>query len=189
MSLGVDELINILENSSLEERQQIIEQLAKSENDIVELLISILNKDNARQSWLAASGLAYIEDDRVVPSLLAALVNVNDAVKSMLLEILGDLGDQQAIHPLIDMLNSKNVVVQMATVQALAKIGDRRSVTPLMAALEYTESSSLRYTIIEALGVLGDSQAIELIQRYESDENHHVRRRVERALHKLTAKK
>jgi len=183
-----DELLSILENLSLSEREHIIEQLVKSEDDIVELLVSIVRNNDGRQSWLAASALSHIEDDRVIPALISALSksNLSDATQVMLIEMLGDKGDMQVLCPLIKMLNSKNLVVQMATIQALIKLPDNRSILALMTLLEQTESSSLRYTIIEALGDLGISQAIELIQRFRNDEDHHVRRRVERALEKLT---
>ena len=54
-----------------------------------------------------------------------------------------------------------------------------------MALLKNAESGALRYTIIQALGVIGDPQAIDLIRSYQNDEDHHVRNRVEIALSRL----
>jgi HEAT repeat protein len=188
MAIKMNELIRLLENSTSSEREKIIEQFVIHKNDVVPLLISILNNNSERQSWLAAIALAHIEDSRVISALIAALPNLNDVVQGMVIGILGDLKNEEAIRPLIKTLNSQNVFVQIASVRALAKIACSSSVRPLLAALEQAETPSLRYTLIEALGDFDDPQAIEAIQRYKNDEDRRVRRRVEHTLNKLTAR-
>ena len=56
-----------------------------------------------------------------------------------------------------------------------------------MQLLPKAEAGSLRYTIIQTLGVLGDPQAIDLIRNYLDDPDHHVRSRAEVALDRLGA--
>jgi HEAT repeat protein len=67
----------------------------------------------------------------------------------------------------------------------LGRLGDRRAVDYLLAELRRTESSTLRYTLIRALGNLGDPRAVEAIMSFEFDENHHVRAHAQRALSQL----
>lgn len=186
-AITIDELIEVLKGSySHGEQEQAIQQLVSLKSNAVEALIATLNSNHGRQSWLAAKALARIEDSRVVPALISSLSILNRSLQGMIIELIGSLQDKRAVLPLIKILNGEDVILQLASIQSLRKIGDTRAVKALLTNLKKTESSSIRYTIIETLGDLGDSQVIEPIRRYKDDENHHVRRRVERALEKLS---
>jgi HEAT repeat protein len=95
------------------------------------------------------------------------------------------LGDRRAVDPLIDALNNALPSMQITIAQALGRLRDGRSVSPLIECLHKADSSSVRYTIIEALGELGDPHAINAIRQFRDDPDHHVQRRVETALRNL----
>jgi HEAT repeat protein len=78
-------------------------------------------------------------------------------------------------------------MVQLQIVGSLEKIGSRRAVATLMTLLRETDSSALRHTLIQALGIIGDPQAADLIRSFQDDEDYHVRKRVAAALERLSA--
>src|SRR5258708_25679220 len=92
---------------------------------------------------------------------------------------------QEAVEPFLEAIPRCRLVVQMSLIIALGRLRDSRSVEPLSRFLESTDSSELRYTLIEALGVLGDRNVIPLISKFQNDPNHHVRERVTMALEQL----
>lgn len=186
MTVKISKLIEMLEDSySHDEQEQAIELLVSVGVDAIEPLIVTINGNQGRQSWLAAKALARIEDSRVVPALISALPMLSRALQGMIIELLGTLRDKRAVLPLIQILNGEDTVLQLVSIQALRRIGDTRALKSLLVILENTESSGVRYTIIETLGELGDSRVVEPIRQYKDDANHHVRRRVKRALEKL----
>ena len=185
MAVEVQELINRLADASLSEQRQTMEQLVALGADAVAPLIIVMNSSRGQQAALAAKVLSRIEDQRVVPALLSALANMNRVLQTMVINLLGELRDERALLPLLELLDSPDSLLQMGAIQALREFHDLRCVAPLIRALELTKSPSIRYTIIEVLGELGDPCAVEPIRCYKNDEDHHVRRRVEVALEKL----
>ena len=70
--------------------------------------------------------------------------------------------------------------------QALGRLADSRSIDALLNVMQTTDSPAVRYTAIEALGLIGDRRVIEPIRLYLNDASQHVRSRVEAALERLS---
>ncbi len=92
---------------------------------------------------------------------------------------------ERAVDPLLAVLPHCQPVVQVSIVHTLETIGSCKAVKPLMDLLVSTSYDTLRYTIIQALGTIGDPTAAELVRQYQDDANHHVRERASRALKQL----
>ena len=127
----------------------------------------------------------YAEPDRF-ELLVHTLHARNPIVGAMAVERLEQYGEQ-AVGRLCDALPACHALVQLRVIAALECIGSRQAVPCLMDLLGTAASGSLRYTAIQALGVIGDPVAIDLIRSFADDEDHHVRDRVKIALERLNA--
>jgi bilin biosynthesis protein len=140
--------------------------------------------DMAASIQAAEQIIAMSFDDRHFHALIRLISAPNPLVSEMALQRLEDYGEA-AVEPLIEVLAQSNPTIQLVIVRALERLGSRKAVEPLMAVLKRTEYASLRYTVIQALGTLGDPLAIDLIKSFASDPDHHVRKRVQDALKSL----
>lgn len=150
----------------------------------VEPLITAMKTGTKRQCYEAAHILAQIDDERWVVPMQEALTSPNVLLAEAAAIALERYG-QRSIEGYLRALPNSHPIVQLRIVSALERIGDRRAVIPLIALLSVAASPSLRCAIIQALGILGDSQAAALIRSFENDADHHVRERVAIALQRL----
>ena len=94
---------------------------------------------------------------------------------------------EQAVAPLLATLPDCHAFVQVGIVATLERIGSRSVVKVLMEVLRKTEYTTLRYMIIQALGSLGDPDALELVQSFSDDPDYYVRGRTQVAIRQLSA--
>jgi HEAT repeat protein len=99
--------------------------------------------------------------------------------------LLGSLSDERVQVALCDALSDKLELIRVSAAQALGRSGDKRMVDCLLDALVTARSEMFLYTIIEALGELGDPTVIPTIRQYLADPNRNIRSRAEQALDKL----
>lgn len=178
-------LIESLDDRDLEKRNQAEQQLAALGSEAVEPLIATMLGGQGPKSWISAKLLAKIDDERRVPALIQALESPNPIVRQIAADLLGGLGDQRAIEPLLARLDDGKILVKLWAVTSLGKLRAVRAFDPLCRLLENADSSTLCYTVIEALGNLGDPRAIRYILPYQEDEDRHIQTRAHDALKKL----
>lgn len=118
--------------------------------------------------------------------LCAALLSLNPVVGSSAAEALEGYGEA-AIMPLIRAIDAAHILVKLRVIRALDAIGSPQAVRPLLALLKSTGHVPVRYTLIEALGNLGDASLAGVLRPYLDDADHHVREKTQAALEKLTA--
>ena len=75
-------------------------------------------------------------------------------------QALGRIRDTSSVPNLIGALQGEHVMVSEAAVVALGALADRRAVSPLAALLRRSRPSPLRVAAAEALGRIGDSEAV-----------------------------
>jgi HEAT repeat protein len=144
------------------------------------------NTDMQTSIW-AAEQLTRMEPDVRLFEVLTRLMHAsNPLVAQMAIKRLEGYGGM-AVESLLDALGKCSPMIQISITCTLERIGSRKAVEPLMAALAKAEYPSLRYTIIHALGTLGDPAAIDLIRSFAEDADHHVRQRVQTALESFAA--
>ena len=118
--------------------------------------------------------------------LVTALDSRNQLVGMKAAEALESYG-KAAVGPLLRAIDEARILVKERIVRALGVIGSPQAVAALVDLLHTTGEVSMRYTIIEALGNLGDSSLVELLRPYLDDGDHHVREKTQIALEKLTS--
>lgn len=116
--------------------------------------------------------------------MVEALASPYFLIAELAARTLGNYGER-AVEPLVAMLPSCHVLVQVGIVATLEHIGSRDVVKPLMELLKTTGYTTLRYTIIQALGSLGDPVAVDLIRSFSDDLDYHVKERVKITLKQL----
>jgi phycocyanobilin lyase subunit alpha len=110
---------------------------------------------------------------------------------------LGKLGDLRAVPPLIECLNCPDFYVREAAAQALEMLRDPRGVSGLIKLLDGGLAAAVEVpgkphlvqpydAILEALGTLGATEAIELIKPFLDHAVPRVQYAAARALYQLT---
>jgi phycocyanobilin lyase alpha subunit len=110
---------------------------------------------------------------------------------------LGKLNDLRAVEPLIGCLQSDDYYVRESAAQSLEALGDRRAVEPLVTLLSGGVEAAVKVegkphlvqpyeAIIEALGTIGATTAVEAIRPFLRHEFAKIRYAALRALYQLT---
>lgn len=179
-------LLAALGSPILAEQQAAKVALLEAGELAIDWLTQAVQTQNSPTKWTAAGVLAEIKHPRSF-SLMNDWLHGSDA-------LLADIAvggiqayGQEGVAALIDALPHAHIITQIKIVGVLETSGDLRAVEPLTEILLSTESSTLRHTVIQALGVLGDTRSIDVIRRFENDPEHHTRTRVQRALQRLEA--
>jgi HEAT repeat protein len=105
--------------------------------------------------------------------------------RRMTAKYLGDLGAQEAVKPLIRLLSADDVGMRSQAADSLSKIGATEAVPELLKRLRLEERFAPRAWTIEALGRLGDSQAVEPLCKLLSDDHVLIRQAAAEALGKI----
>ena len=181
----MQKLIDALDDINYEVRQKAKSALLDLDRElIVDDLIEAVYSKTPRKCWEAVSLLTRMRVDRAIPAFADALHSSNEMLSQVAARSLVQFG-ACSVPVLVDALDGAANMTSVQIVKALEEIGDDIAVPALLRLLERTESSVVRYTTIEALGVLGDEEIISHIQVHADDPDHHVRERVDIALRKL----
>jgi HEAT repeat protein len=139
------------------------------DESVVKPLIASLIANSQLVSVQRAIQAALLEiGNAAVEPLIEALSDDNDVARTVVAEVLGELGDARAEDPLIEILSQVSVGVTnprnnlLRTVaSALGNIGDPRAVKPLIDALKQLRDVGIRIAAASALGKIGDPLAVD----------------------------
>ncbi len=153
--------------------------------------------------WL---GKFRIDNSEAVEALLAALEDEEDRapdggypLRRNAARALGKIGDQSAVDPLTRCLNFPDYYVREAAAQALESLDDSRCIPALIGLLAGGVESATRVlgkphlvqpyeAVIEALGTLHATEAIEYIEPFTQHPTEKVKYAAARAMFQLTGK-
>lgn len=142
-------------------------------------IIAVLKKyknDSLQVSWAAIEALGKIRNPVAVEPLIALLKDSDETFRSKAIEALGKIGDRRAVEPLVRVLKDTDGYMREVSAHALGNINDPRVVQPLIAALQKSNNSSFRRSVVWSLGQINDPRvAAVLITVLEQDENDEVR--------------
>jgi HEAT repeat protein len=178
--------IEDLDSTDFDVRQAAKDELLAAGSAVIEPLIAATQVLTQRRCWEAASILVQIDDPRAAQALKVAFKSGHPILAQTAIRGLVRYGGRFTTV-LVEALPNSRELIQLEIVQALEEIGARTAVSALMTLLRTAESSVLRYTIIQALGVLGDPKAVALIRTFQNDEDHHVRKRANIAIERLAS--
>lgn len=176
-------LIDELMNPDYRRSQEAKDSLIALRRRAVLPLLQAMSTQSYKHLWLIITVLERIGDPEAVPGIISCLHYDNTAIQAAAAHCLGSLGDERAIAPLLNFIDThteSSAVIWV--IEALGRLRAYQAVDRLIRLTRDTDSSVIRYTAIEALGYIGDRRAIDVIKACTTDENHHVRARVEKAL-------
>jgi len=151
--------------------------------------------------WLGRFRVATPES---IDALIAGLVDESDRtveggypLRRNAARALGKLGDVRAVPALMRCLDCDDFYVREAVIQSLAMLGDRSCVSALMSFLvnrsevPQAQSDSINLpqpynAILEALGMLGATEAVPLIEPFLSHPVEMLQYAAARAMYELT---
>jgi HEAT repeat protein len=170
---AVEALIHTLNHPQPEARAYAAEALGKiGRPEAVQPLLALLHDTEWECRVAAVQALAQL---RVAEPLIAAIDDC--ALRKVVIEALGQLGDRRATEPLVALLHDEGCKgyqwSRFDVARALGRIGDPRAVRPLLA---YAEEEARRFgssgafalnlIAVEALGQIGDPEVLPILQSW-----------------------
>jgi len=160
-------LLAALDANDRPQRDQAIKRAAQEENP--DALVSMMGdgdhsvRRNAAMEALARGGA------RSIPALLRALRSEDPEVVMFACNILGRNRDPAAVPHLVSLLEHPDANVAQAVIDALAQLRATVAVGSLVKALD--RDPWLRYSAVDALGEIGDPQAVGPLVALLDDES------------------
>jgi PAS domain S-box-containing protein len=134
--------------------------LALSDTDVSDILIEFLNDDDTELRIYSAQMLAERNTPKVIAALIWALDDKDINVRYHAIESLGKLRAFQAVDRLAEIALSRDFFIAFPAIDALKSIGDNRAFRLIYPLID---DETLGQPVIEALGELGDSDAIPFL--------------------------
>ncbi|NIM13846.1 MAG: hypothetical protein GTO45_17520 [Candidatus Aminicenantes bacterium] len=204
----VELIISALKDCDSNVRWKAVDTLCRiGDTRAVEPLIDTLKDSNNYVRWCAAEALGELGDVRAAAPLINALRD--EYVRKRAKEALDKIADGRAVDPLIKALKNNDYYIQLTAAKTLEKFGwkpandielavylivkedweklpfiGKPAVAPLINALKDGDYL-VRRNAAEALGKIGDAEAVELLINALKDEDYFVRSNAAGALGKI----
>ena len=192
---GAAEDLAMAANDQIEEPQRMaaFERLVVLGNTDMAVVsaISVDEKADTRQRWVAIRSLGKIKGDRSKSLLGELLSDPQAAIRTAAAGAMGDFGHKDFVEPLNASLEDAAVLVRAAAAKAVGQIGDERSVRPLSDAVNHRRSYFrgrsiwVRRHYVNALGEVGSKAAYPVLLRTIDDPDDLVAKAVIGALEKV----
>lgn len=149
-----------------------------------EALLREIDSASMRRAVGAARILAEHNEPRIFEVMKRLVVSKNPLLGQIAVEYITLYSAETAPAYLISRLSECAYIVQISIVQALGNLRATESFDSLIAILRSTEEthSTLRLTVITALGALGDPRAVPILMAFMEDPDAHVSKRASAAL-------
>ncbi len=134
-----------------------IQVLTRTAGDVIPSLLPLLASADADVRAYTALILGERGDPRAIPALLAALQDSDTNARVHAIEALGKLQAAEAVDALLGFMQPPEFELAFPAIDALMAIRDERAAYHLIPLLQ---NPLLKTTVIEALGVLGDEEAV-----------------------------
>ncbi|MFN3531710.1 MAG: HEAT repeat domain-containing protein [Candidatus Brocadia sp.] len=148
-------------------------------------LIEAIKSEYPEVRIFAAKELVKIKDPLVIDVLINAISDKEEEVRIVVVQALGEIGDERAVKPLIYTLNDESMVVSEKAAKALGQLGKKEATGALISALNSNTNLSIVCSIIEALGQIGDTRAVEPLIAFLTHKESKVRECTAASLGKL----
>lgn len=158
-SQAIEPLIEALQDESETVRECAAEALRELGDEVAaEPLLALLDDPSpwVRQACIGALG--NVGGTAVVEPLIGCLSDKSPQIRRCAARALGTLGDERAAEPLVAALNEAVVSVQLAAIQATGQLKTPLAIPTLVTQLA---DSGLREAAAEALGAIGQPEAVK----------------------------
>lgn len=162
---AVEPLIEALSSENKGVRMQAAKSLTKIGRPAVLPLIASLHSDDAEVWKLTAAVLVKIGAP-AVDHLMEALSREPEAIQILVIEILGQIGDERGIWALTDLLHSSAGILRTVSAVALARIGVSAipALLSLMVDFHDPELQSMIKEIVKRIGQPAVSGLLRVVQ-------------------------
>lgn len=169
-----DTIIARLESNSEKVRAQAAYLLANNNDEqAVHVLIKALNDISPKVRRQVAYALSTICPSSAVDSLIRATHDTDTETCRRIALTLGKIGRPEAITSLIDLFFRDDTELHYAAQKALIRIG--KPSIPALMNLYKNPSAQIRALAVQALGRIGDIQAIDVFIQALSDTDKWIR--------------
>ncbi|MBI4222080.1 MAG: HEAT repeat domain-containing protein [Planctomycetes bacterium] len=124
-------------------------------------LVEAIKSEYPEIRIFAAKELVKIKDPSVIGVLIDATADKQEEVRIEVIQALGEIGDERAVKPLVYALGDESLVVREKSASALGKLGRPEAEEALISALNSNTNLSLVCAVIEAMGQIRDTRAVE----------------------------
>lgn len=161
-SVAIPYLVVALMDENLGVQQAAIDNLIYiGSPDVVSSVIPLLRDElSAPLRNMAVEVLSRVGGEDV-GSIALLLREENSDVRRFAADILGVIGDKRSLPALIDALKDENSNVRSSAANSLGMICDKKAIKPLIESLETEKEEWVVFSLIEALGKVGDEKIIE----------------------------
>lgn len=134
-------------------------------------LLNTLDRSTGAVRLSVIEALGRIADPKSVGPLIALLDDPDEQIQIGATTALAQTADSRAVRPLMGiLLQTQNVELQKHAIRALAATKDPRGVSAIARLIDHADSS-LRETIAEGLGAIGDTAACQPLVRLLRSDN------------------
>ncbi len=161
---GIRAMRSLSKSTNAESREEAIGQVADTHYSLgADEIIKALHDPSPRVRRSAAQALARLQDRSAGAALLHMIVEHPDLVEEETVEALGELRDAKAVPALVDLLQSPRSLLRRAAAKALGRVGNADAIGPLVAAAAERVDADLRRASLQALRVLGATEAQDVV--------------------------
>lgn len=182
-SRWVDDLI-----SPDETTRQTAHQLLRSSGErAVDVMIDSLSSRSAQHQWKLLPILGEIGTEKALRAVATCLSSENSAIVAAACQVLGRSGSSVAAELMLMHVNTMDAEESPSIwiIGTLGQLKEVRAVPYLIGVLHRTQNATVRYTVIDSLGKIGDRRVLSDICKYMADPSHHVREKVQAAIEAL----
>lgn len=180
----INAMIEALDNPDWATRSAASASLTSMGERAREALLREIDSASMRRAVGAARILSDHNEPRILEVMKRLVVSPNPLLGQIAVEYIIRYRAEMASPFLLNHLPNCAYIVQITIVQALGKLGAKESFNSLIALLNTSDTtgSTLRLTVITALGALDDPRAIPILKSYLNDPDSHVSKRASAAL-------
>jgi len=155
-------LIDALEDSDEEVRLESIKALGKLRNldSLPILIITLLNDD----FWMTSAAQEAIADfgPSAIPSISKSIVSENDTLRYYLVELLGEIKDENSESLLINALNDPDTAVKEKAIESLANVGTDNAFNPLITTLNNETDRKIKKKTAKTIGKICQKKDLKI---------------------------
>ncbi len=166
----IQELVQLLKDEDKGVRDAVANLLLSSDNELIPRnVVPLISSHEISVRNLAGEILLKKKTDSL-PAMKEYLKTCNDDDQKFIIDVAGLIGDDSISNQVIEILNSsQNENVVLACLEALGNINCQDCINELTKV--YDQNELYKPTVIEALGKIGNNQAVNFItERYPNED-------------------
>ena len=157
-------LMDLLGDGRHAVRSTAVDLLTKAP-DTHQVVRSYLDATKGAAGWMRDRALDSLKafGDTLIEPILELMKDSDREIRMMALLVGASFEDPRCVEPIMSLLDDEDWWTRLSAVETLGRSGDKRCVGRL---IEMLDDQDCQWAVIEALGALGDEQAIRPLARF-----------------------